>query len=125
MKVLLFVALLIDDRIPPVVFNCPSDFEVRREAGQSSVFVTWDEPYATDNSGQAPLVSRNVAPDFYASGNYIFNVIYRYTDQAGLVADCRFAITVLYCKINSYILGSLLWKIPIIVHIYSVRSSFW
>ncbi|XP_033625617.1 hyalin-like isoform X1 [Asterias rubens] len=90
--------LLIDDRIPPVVFNCPSDFEVRREAGQSSVFVTWDEPYATDNSGQAPLVSRNVAPDFYASGNYIFNVIYRYTDQAGLVADCRFAITVLYSE---------------------------
>ncbi|XP_022107714.1 hyalin-like isoform X5 [Acanthaster planci] len=90
---------LVDDKLPPEIFNCPSDFEARRQAGEDAVFVTWVEPYATDNSGRAPSVARNVAPNFYAQSNYDFQVVYTYTDQSGLSSECRFTVTVVYSDV--------------------------
>ncbi|XP_038068995.1 mucin-17-like isoform X23 [Patiria miniata] len=87
---------LVDDKSPPDIFNCPSDFEARRQPGEDSVYVTWEEPYATDNSGEVPSVFRNIAPNFYARSNYDVQVFYRYTDQTGLTSECRFTVTVIY-----------------------------
>lgn len=80
------------DTTPPTISRCPANITLVATAGKCSAKASWGEPTATDTC-QPITVSRN-----YASG-YEFpvgvtTVVYTFTDPAGNVATCSFAVTV-------------------------------
>ncbi|XP_038066521.1 uncharacterized protein LOC119736577 [Patiria miniata] len=81
------------DTTPPVVQNCPSNFNQEIPIGSTSTTVTWQQPFATDNSGPTPTVTSS-----HTSGSTFFvgstTVTYTFTDQSGNFATCQFVVTV-------------------------------
>ena len=74
--------------------TCPDDFTRTIPIGSSSVFVNWNIPSVTDNSGQTPtLGDPNRSPGQFQAGTYF--VAYQATDGSGNTADCTFTITVI------------------------------
>ena len=79
------------DTEPPVINDCPANFEVVIELGESSTTVTWTEPTATDTSGFAMLMQRSNMPgDVFFLGNN--QVTYTFVDNSNNVAFCSFSI---------------------------------
>ena len=82
------------DTTAPVISGCPSGASaVTSTPGASAAIVSWVEPTATDNDGQAVTVSRSQAP------STAFNigstaVSYVFTDTAGNQATCTFNVVV-------------------------------
>ena len=82
------------DTVAPEITNCPESFSYSIPPTMSAGRVTtWTEPTATDNSGQIPIVFRSHDPgDLFPVGTT--QITYRFTDQAGNMATCIFAITI-------------------------------
>ena len=60
---------------------------------QTDLGVTWQEPSATDNSGEEPSVSKSHEPgDAFPEG--MTTVTYTFSDGAGNQAECSFIINV-------------------------------
>ncbi|XP_072013682.1 uncharacterized protein [Amphiura filiformis] len=87
------IEVVADDRIPPVINNCPNDETYTLPAGQSGRAVTWLEPTATDNDGTQPTKSQTHLPGetFFPGSS---PVSYQFTDRSGNTAVCTFTITI-------------------------------
>ncbi|XP_071785173.1 uncharacterized protein [Asterias amurensis] len=82
------------DTTAPVISGCPSGASaVTSTTGASAAIVSWVEPTATDNDGQAVTVSRSQAP-FTAFNIGSTPVTYVFTDTAGNQATCTFNVVV-------------------------------
>ena len=82
------------DTTPPVITDCPSDQSATYESSghEGVVNVTWTEPYATDASGTATLISRSHQPGFFQEGST--TVSYTFADATGNEAVCTFTVAV-------------------------------
>eukprot|EP00057_Strongylocentrotus_purpuratus_P028698 XP_011683172.1 PREDICTED: uncharacterized protein LOC578978 isoform X16 [Strongylocentrotus purpuratus] len=82
------------DNIDPVIANCPASFTV--DAGSNShIFVTWNTPTATDDSGAVTQVSGPSSNSaFYPAGS-TNDVTYVFQDASGNEAQCSFTVSVL------------------------------
>ena len=79
------------DSSAPVISNCPESRSYTVPIGTPSTTASWVEPTATDNSNVAPTVDKSHTPgDSFDVGTTI--VTYRYSDGAGNLATCSFAI---------------------------------
>ena len=79
------------DSEPPVI-TCPSDIE-QKNLTEIETRVNWDRPYATDNSGDQPILSssRQSGDLFDVPGSY--EIVYTAEDGSGNKATCSFRIT--------------------------------
>ncbi|KAJ8034326.1 Neurogenic locus Notch protein [Holothuria leucospilota] len=81
------------DNEPPVAI-CPGDVTGEVLRGNEGTIVTFQEPFATDNSGSVELAN---SPQWY-SGFYfpvgVTPVLYTFSDDAGNTASCNFLVTV-------------------------------
>ncbi len=84
------------DDIPPVVL-CIDDISKTIPLGVGGYTMSWNEPTATDNSGQVSLSSRSHSPGSYFSTGST-QVTYIFSDAAGNTASCIFAVTVIEGK---------------------------
>ncbi len=74
-----------------MIMYCPDAIRRTVEVGDTSEAVSWIEPYATDNSGMAPMVTMTHEPgDYFTVG--VTQVHYTFTDQAGNSATCAFNV---------------------------------
>ncbi len=80
------------DNIPPVITNCPQSVTYTIALGMASRVVTWNEPIATDNSGQQPDVIQTHLPgESFNLGST--EVCYIFSDAANNQDSCCFTIT--------------------------------
>ncbi|XP_031559988.1 sushi, von Willebrand factor type A, EGF and pentraxin domain-containing protein 1-like [Actinia tenebrosa] len=84
-----------EDTQAPVFASCPKDILVYAERGKTSSMVNWSAPNATDNSGEAPSVTRvtGYSPPVRLNQG-IYNMTYSATDRVNNKALCSFKITV-------------------------------
>ena len=78
---------------PPVITNCPGDFTQTVSYGETLSPVTWDEPTASDESGNASLSSDYRSGDSFDAG-VSTTVTYTAVDNSGNEATCSFVITI-------------------------------
>ena len=84
------------DVTDPVVQNCPPDITrtiTRDPSNPTPQFtnVQWEEPIATDDSGEQPTVIRSAVPGTaFPVGTA--EVTYTFTDAADNSADCSFNV---------------------------------
>ena len=73
---------------------CSDALEATVELGTPGTIVTWVTPFATDNSGQATILSNNYNPgDFFNVGTT--TVVYVFQDPSGNTASCSYPVTVI------------------------------
>ncbi|XP_072044883.1 uncharacterized protein [Amphiura filiformis] len=117
------------DTNPPVIAGCPSDIYKTVEIGTLATHVSWNEPIASDISGNAELLTATHKPgEEFDVGTT--PVSYTYTDGSNNSATCGFRIhisesdtrapTILFCpsnvtaEIDEGSLGAIVnWKEPI------------
>jgi len=89
--------ITVQDFEAPNILNCPADITAIADPGTCTATVNWVPPTATDNCGIASLTSTNSPGDLFPVGGpgAPFTVIYTATDNAGLVTNCFFNVTVL------------------------------
>ena len=64
------------------------------ERGLFSAQVNWNEPVATDNSGDPPIVTSTYQPpQRFSQGNHV--IVYTAEDQSGNKVTCSFTIEVI------------------------------
>ncbi|MCB0650497.1 MAG: HYR domain-containing protein, partial [Saprospiraceae bacterium] len=71
----------------PIVTSCPEGQDL---CGAQNVY--WQTPTATDNCVEPTVSSNYNSGDFFGVGEH--NVVYTFTDGAGLEATCSFKITI-------------------------------
>ena len=86
--------------------DCPQPLVVRVRADETTGFVTWVEPTATDNSGPVtPVMTTSIVngADLTAAGTPM-TVSYTATDRFGNVNQCDFTVDVVgqYKSVFSY-----------------------
>eukprot|EP00057_Strongylocentrotus_purpuratus_P002736 XP_003725142.2 PREDICTED: uncharacterized protein LOC100892119 [Strongylocentrotus purpuratus] len=79
------------DTTPPD-FTCPSNFNETVPRGQTQVFITWQIPTATDESGTTYQITVSRGPGIFYPGTY--NITYVAKDPSGNEWSCTFTITV-------------------------------
>ncbi|XP_066291048.1 E-selectin-like [Branchiostoma lanceolatum] len=84
--------------------TCPTGIETIRAAeGKTTALVSWDEPTASDNSGEliTPVQTTNIVNKQHRSAGY-YDIRYEATDSAGQTADCIFGVRVevVSCSLN-------------------------
>ncbi|XP_072046098.1 hyalin-like [Amphiura filiformis] len=82
-----------EDTVPPAILNCPADIDTTVEAGVTSISVTWVEPTAVDESGNATLLFKTHTPGKPFGIGYT-SVIYQFVDSSRNLAICNFDINV-------------------------------
>ncbi|XP_041454281.1 mucin-17-like isoform X37 [Lytechinus variegatus] len=81
------------DNTDPVITNCPNNFAVQTTLNGAPVQVSWNEPSATDDSGDPVQVTQTAnSGDFFSPGTTA--VTYTFTDTSGNDAMCTFTVTV-------------------------------
>ncbi|XP_072045209.1 hyalin-like [Amphiura filiformis] len=81
------------DTISPEIVGCPSDIYKTVEIGTSPIYVSWDEPVASDISGYAELFRATHKPgEEFDVGSTL--VSYTYMDGSNNTATCRFYIQI-------------------------------
>ena len=89
-----------NDTTPPDITGCPGDIAVSAPQGSTAATVTWEEPTASDNSGDTPTVEKTHEPgSSFASGST--EVLYTFSDGSGNMATCGFQITVMISEYRS------------------------
>lgn len=73
--------------------NCPMPIIEIAPGDQSGSTVSWAEPRAQDDDGIPTRGRTHVPPELFPIG--ITDVEYTFTDSGGLVASCRFTVTIL------------------------------
>ena len=80
------------DDVAPVVL-CIDDIVETIGVNIGGAQISWVEPTATDNSGVVNLLSRSrTQGQFFVVGDT--DVVYRFADGAGNVAECAFVVSV-------------------------------
>ncbi|XP_071961171.1 uncharacterized protein [Antedon mediterranea] len=83
------------DNEDPVVSYCPGDITNTTEFyGNVNPQVYWDEPTATDNSGNVSVTSSNRPGDTFQIGDSGTVVTYTFTDVYDNAAMCQFTVTI-------------------------------
>ncbi|XP_071943766.1 uncharacterized protein [Antedon mediterranea] len=85
-----FIVWIIDDEIPTL--NCPEDIYQVASTGKNSSNVTWNEPVATDNSGENTLTSDYKSGSMFYFGETV--VAYTIVDPSGNSNSCSFTVNV-------------------------------
>ena len=86
-----FLYLNIVDSTPPTIEFCPDDIITSIEIGDTNRVISWIEPTAIDNSGNATLLTNNHSPgDILEAGRT--RVTYIFTDGDRNTASCGFDI---------------------------------
>jgi hypothetical protein len=81
------------DTEPPAIEGCPADVVVANNPGRPHATVTWSDPVATDNSGDAVTYSYSPArTDRFLIGTT--TVTASVADRIGNTATCTFEVTV-------------------------------
>lgn len=81
------------DITPPVITGCDQNFEFFSFPSDIDSFpFFWDEPTATDNDGEPPVVSRSLVPGSVIGFGVPQYVHYNFTDTSGNIAFCWFRI---------------------------------
>ncbi|XP_033625680.1 serine-rich adhesin for platelets-like [Asterias rubens] len=81
------------DTVRPVIQFCPPNINREIPTGVTSVIVTWNQPTASDNSGQTPnMQTTHQSGSSFSVGSS--NVIYTFTDAAGNDNTCSFNVIV-------------------------------
>ncbi|XP_071805292.1 basement membrane-specific heparan sulfate proteoglycan core protein-like isoform X3 [Asterias amurensis] len=81
------------DTTPPVISGCPRDIVGRAAPGTNQAYVTWEEPTATDDSGQSVTIGKTHEPDtYFIEGST--TVQYFFVDTSGNEAICSFVIDI-------------------------------
>lgn len=81
----------------PEIQFCPQNINQQIQFGVPSVIVTWNQPTASDNSGQTPNVqTTHQSGSSFSVGTT--TVIYTFTDAAGNQATCSFNVNVVSGK---------------------------
>ena len=94
---LCLVLLFAVDTVRPEIQFCPQNINQQIQFGVPSVIVTWNQPTASDNSGQTPNVQATHQPgSSFPVGTS--TVIYTFTDAAGNEATCSFNVNVVSGK---------------------------
>ncbi|XP_072051852.1 hyalin-like [Amphiura filiformis] len=87
------ISIQLVDSQPPITMNCPMDLNSVVPVGTAGAPVSWQEPTATDESGNAMIASASHNPgSFFPVG--MTRVNYRFTDTVGNVATCSFNVVV-------------------------------
>ena len=82
------------DNAPPSFSNtCPNNMVFYTRECSSRALVSWNEPLATDNSGQASISYPGPRPPVNLSIG-LYNVMYSATDSSGNRANCSFVVQV-------------------------------
>ncbi|XP_078610914.1 E-selectin-like [Branchiostoma floridae x Branchiostoma japonicum] len=83
------------DTQPPQL-TCPTGIETIRAAeGETTAVVTWDEPTATDNSGEeiTPVQTTEIEKDKHHLSGY-YDIRYKASDSSGQSSECVFGFRV-------------------------------
>lgn len=81
------------DNVPPRVMSCPDNIAV--EAGNEEfVFVSWEEPLVSDNSGSWILEEFSPSTSLFQVDT-VTNVLYVFEDPSRNQARCEFTVVVL------------------------------
>ncbi|XP_071786035.1 uncharacterized protein [Asterias amurensis] len=81
------------DTVPPEIQFCPQNINQQIQVGVPSVIVTWNQPTASDNSGQTPTVrSTHQSGSSFPVGTS--TVTYTFADAAGNEATCSFNVNI-------------------------------
>ncbi|XP_038045080.1 hyalin-like [Patiria miniata] len=88
----LFYATVVD-QTPPVISDCPTDITITADPNALTGRGNWTAPTATDNGVQVTLTSDAEPGDGFRIGRT--RVTYTAVDNAGLMANCHFTVTVL------------------------------
>ncbi len=82
------------DTTPPDITGCPDqDIVETTLVGQDSITVSWEEPTATDDSGDEPMrvTTHEPGSQFFVGTT---TVVYTFTDGSGNTATCEFNVIV-------------------------------
>ncbi len=79
-----------DDAFPPIFTTCPPNLTV--SVADAGGYAFWLAPTAKDRCGNPVLSSNYQAGQYFPIGNY--TVLYKATDNKGLVSNCSFTIKV-------------------------------
>ncbi|XP_072046397.1 hyalin-like [Amphiura filiformis] len=81
------------DTFAPTIFDCPSDISTSMELGSSGQIVSWREPSAYDESGNATLLYKTHKPgDTFTLGST--TITYLFSDSSNNLASCSFDVTI-------------------------------
>ena len=81
------------DTIAPLIADCPADQTITYESAPQGVAIIWNEPHATDMSGETTLIRRSHQPgQLFREGSTTVN--YTFSDPSGNEAVCEFDIIV-------------------------------
>ena len=80
------------DKRAPTISNCPTSDMISEIAG-SSITVSWIEPTAVDDAGNATLLVKTHSPgEVFEVGST--TVLYMFVDSSNNIASCTFAVKV-------------------------------
>ncbi len=84
----------VPDTTPPDISGCPtSPIQVTTSPGSTTARAFWQEPTATDNSGDIPTRTSTHTPgSFFPIGPT--QVTYRFFDSSANIATCTFTVIV-------------------------------
>eukprot|EP00095_Tigriopus_kingsejongensis_P010187 maker-scaffold105_size367834-snap-gene-2.37 protein:Tk10187 transcript:maker-scaffold105_size367834-snap-gene-2.37-mRNA-1 annotation:"hypothetical protein DAPPUDRAFT_303147" len=82
----------VKDTVPPRVYNCPNDFNVYLDEGQTKRQVFWEEPIFADNVKIKHVMASKMPGQLLGEGKH--DVLYQASDDDSNQAKCRFTIKV-------------------------------
>ena len=94
----IIICYISEDTTPPTVFQCPNEVRLEVELGTTTTVVTYDEPFATDNSNAPMLLQTQTCQSgglFPVGEN---SCLYLFADPDGNSATCTFFIIVTTSK---------------------------
>ncbi|XP_071826140.1 hyalin-like isoform X5 [Apostichopus japonicus] len=82
------------DTLSPIIADCPEDMNYNLEVGRNMLPVYWEEPTATDNGPETPILTRrsDEPGNLFSPGSTI--VHYQFSDYSNNLADCNFSIII-------------------------------
>ncbi len=96
-----YPSLFVVDTTPPTIDYCPQDIVQDINVGVTSPAVSWEQPLASDYSGNVTLSPESRIPEYFSplrdsSVQYIFE------DSSGNQASCQFVV--------SFQIGKYIWR---------------
>ena len=88
-----FNCLICIDQENPKIQRCPTNITQETDPGKPTAAVEWEEPLATDNSGDAVnVVCNHVSGAQFNIGHT--EVVCQAVDSSGNKAECQFNVTI-------------------------------
>ena len=89
---IVIIIINIEDTTAPEINGCPGDIKTTTELGTSGTRVTWNEPWATDLSGESHRMQSYAPGTEFPIGETI--VKYTFADDSNNTATCSFSVSV-------------------------------